>query len=162
MRTLAVFAVDPFLRASLPSTTWRRFSLLLGDRSGTLFEHVIADESELQLSLPVDREGLGWTLGLTVSSDFLDNRRSALPESALGGGLLVAMLLGLSAHLAAQGRYRALSLRTANSQMGKSAWRTWSTRCWTACSWSMGAAPSKARTRPPAKCSVAGKAIFSA
>ncbi|MCA8944640.1 MAG: PAS domain S-box protein, partial [Planctomycetes bacterium] len=117
VRTLAVFAVDPFLRASLPSTTWRRFSLLLGDRSGTLFEHVISEESELQLSLPVDREGLGWTLGLTVSSDFLDNRRSALPESALGGGLLVAMLLGLSAHLAAQGRYRALSLVAANREL---------------------------------------------
>ncbi|MCA8919289.1 MAG: PAS domain S-box protein [Planctomycetes bacterium] len=117
VRTLAVFAVDPFLRASLPSTTWTRFSLLLGDRSGTLFEHVIADESELQLSLPVEREGLGWTLGLTVSSDFLDNRRSALPESALGGGLLVAMLLGLSAHLAAQGRYRALSLVAANREL---------------------------------------------
>lgn len=117
VRTLAVFAVDPFLRASLPSTTWSRFSLVLGDRSGTLFEHAIADESELQLNLPVDREELGWTLKLTVSSDFLNKRRSALPESALGGGFLVALLLGLSAHLAAQGRYRASSLVAANREL---------------------------------------------
>lgn len=118
VRVLGVFALEPVVQATLSTRTRADFGVRLTSGEGeVLFETEVDEPSDLNLEFPVHEQLPGLVLVLTASDRRVQASGNALPATALGAGIVLAILLGLSAHLAVQGRYRAQSLGIANTQL---------------------------------------------
>ncbi|MDA0578457.1 MAG: CHASE domain-containing protein [Verrucomicrobia bacterium] len=114
----SVVRIQEFLDSVFTDTVLQGFDVILTDGERALYgPHARNDKVDVAASVQVELSGLSWQLYVVPRPGDAATARSALPETTLVIGLLMAALVTLSVHLGQTAAFRARELEVVNNEL---------------------------------------------
>jgi signal transduction histidine kinase len=117
---IGVFRTPALFDEVVSSAVLAQFAVSIHDETGVLYGGgVRRSESQPRVhrEAPVALRGVDWWVQVSPDIDLWEASDTALPETVLGGGLMMAVLLGLAVHLFGLARRRAQMAEQANAEL---------------------------------------------